>query len=141
MECVRLVYPKDGAVGVLRRLPKRTLEDIARKAAELDLRHDRRSATEVPVEEIRVALEAASGSVAKAARTLGCDAASLRRIAQSHGFFEQQASRPHWKTSEIEVLRQEYPRGGAPAVAARLPKRTISSIYRMASRLGLRSRG
>lgn len=138
IECLRLVYPKGGAEAVHQRLASRSVEAIRHKAAELGVRHDRRSATTIALPEISQALLAAGGSVPQAARDLGCDYASLRRVATSSGLLTPDTdSKPHWKVTEIEVLRTDYPRGGAAAVRARLPHRSTHAIYRMAKRLGL----
>ena len=42
-----------------------------------------------------------------------------------------------WSDPEIEILREHYPTGGAKACQARLPKRTITTIYQQANKLGL----
>lgn len=137
IECLKLVFPKGGADAVHERLPARSIEAIRHKAAELSLKHDRRSATTVPIEDIVEALERSDANVAMAARLLSCDAASLRRVATANNLVTEQDSRPHWKTTEVEVLRSEYPAGGATAVRKKLPHRSTHAIYRMAKRLGL----
>lgn len=137
LECLRLVFARGGAEAVQQKLPARSLEAIRHKAHDLGIRHDRRSATTIPAGEIEEALRQASGNVAQAARALECDAASLRRVATSHGLIFEKDARPHWKVTEIEVVRGEYPKGGASAVQAKLPHRSLHAIYRMAARLGL----
>lgn len=138
IECLRLVYPKGGAEAVHQRLPSRSLEAIRHKASELGVRHDRRSAATISLPEISDALLAAGGSVSQAARDLGCDYASLRRVATANGLLTADTdSKPHWKVTEVDVLRTDYPTGGAAAVRAKLPHRSTHAIYRMAKRLGL----
>lgn len=43
-----------------------------------------------------------------------------------------------WRRSEEEVLRREYPKGGASRVARLLNNRTLNAIYDRAAQLGLR---
>lgn len=138
IECLKVVYPKGGPEAVHARLPARSLEAIRHKAAELAIRHDRRSATTIPIADIALALADAGGSAPQAARALGCDYASLRRVATAHGLLGvDRDSKPHWKVTEVEVVRADYPGGGAAAVRAKLPHRSTHAIYRMAKRLGL----
>lgn len=46
-----------------------------------------------------------------------------------------------WMRSEIEIVRREYPAGGAKRVAKQLPHRSLVSIYGRASALGLKRPG
>jgi len=140
VECLKLVFPKGGAAVVHERLPSRSIEAIRHKAAELDLKHDRRSAATVAVDDIADALKRADGNVARAARYLACDAASLRRVATASDLVTEQEAKPHWKVTEVEVLRAEYLTGGATGVRKKLPHRSTHAIYRMAKRLGLTRR-
>lgn len=43
-----------------------------------------------------------------------------------------------WRTHEVSALRDLYPLGGAAAVRAAMPHRTLGSIYTTAQRLGIR---
>lgn len=47
------------------------------------------------------------------------------------------AERPDWRTTEVAVLRALYPTGGAAAVQAQLPHRTLSAIRGKAATLKL----
>lgn len=44
-----------------------------------------------------------------------------------------------WSDSDIAVMKEWYPKGGAPAVLARLPHKTLSGVYNRAQILGLTS--
>lgn len=44
-----------------------------------------------------------------------------------------------WPTEEDDIVRQEYPIGGAHAVHARLPHRSLATIWQRAARLGVPS--
>ena len=46
-----------------------------------------------------------------------------------------------WRCTEDAVVRREYPAGGAKAVAAFLPARSLNAIYDRAALLGLRRPG
>lgn len=50
-------------------------------------------------------------------------------------------SQRFWRRSEIQLVREQYPIGGAKHVAALLPHRTPIAIYRRAEKLGLRRPG
>lgn len=45
----------------------------------------------------------------------------------------------HWTTAEIAIVRELYPAQGPQAVAARLPHRSLASIYAQAHTLGLKA--
>lgn len=58
-----------------------------------------------------------------------------------HGF-DPAEDLPHprnWRRSELGILDETYPRGGAKAVHRLLPHRSISTIYVIANRRGLHS--
>jgi hypothetical protein len=43
-----------------------------------------------------------------------------------------------WRTSEIRILEEQYPTGGAKAVMEKLPHRSASHIRKAAMRLGVK---
>ena len=45
----------------------------------------------------------------------------------------------HWTTPEVAIVREVYPAQGPQAVAARLPHRSLASIYTQAHTLGLKA--
>ena len=46
--------------------------------------------------------------------------------------------RPAWTARELQVIRERYPAGGAPACASLLPERTANAIIERARKLGVR---
>jgi len=49
------------------------------------------------------------------------------------------AENPDWRTTEIAILREHYPQGGALACHKLLPKRSMTAIAHKANSIGLRT--